>query len=417
MKSLKIICAIGLAGWCACAIANEANYQQFVMGERAAGMGGVACALGRDADAAYYNPGGLGWVQRNTLSLSANLYGFQRYQSEDSIYLDEDFKSTSFVTIPSAMSSIFRLDDHTTLSLSAFVPRRYSFSDLIAFPTVNHFYNVSREDQTLWIGPAVGHGLNTNLAIGASLYGVYRTFSALESLTYGDMKVAYSRDLKYSSLGMLAMLGAQYRPDDNWRFGLALQSPTVSMTGSGKYQATAVYGETIENIYMDDLDADNRLPGEIAAGVAWEKEKVFAAGVDVTYHFPTSFKILEGTDYNGTYRTLEMRIESVVDVNVGAEYYVIENYPLRCGFFTSFSSAPDVTRRTEDFPAKVDMYGLTLSVGRVSEHVALSLGVNYLFGSGEDYGWRIGDGGQPVAAVVDAKEQQIYLFFNTSYMF
>ena len=112
-----------------------------------------------------------------------------------------------------------------------------------------------------------------------------------------------------------------------------------------------------------------------------------------------------------------MRIESVVDVNVGAEYYVIENYPLRCGFFTSFSSAPDVTRRTEDFPAKVDMYGLTLSVGRVSEHVALSLGVNYLFGSGEDYGWRIGDGGQPVAAVVDAKEQQIYLFFNTSYMF
>lgn len=417
MKTMRMLCAAALAVCCAGAVANEANHQQYVVGERAAGMGGAACALGQDVDAAYYNPAGLGWVERNSLSLSANLYGFQRYQSEDSIYIEEDFKTSSFVTIPSAMSSVFRLDDKTTLSLSAFVPRRYSLSDLIAFPAVNHFYNVSREDQTLWVGPAAGHALSTNLSVGASVYGVYRTFSTLESLTYGDMRVAYSRDLNYWSLGMLAMLGAQYRPDGNWRLGASVQSPTVSMAGRGKYQSTVVYDETIDHIYMDELDADSRLPGKITAGIAWEKEKVFAAGVDVTYHFPTSFKLLEGTDNKGTFRTMEMRYEAVVDVNVGAEYYVLENYPLRCGFFTSHSSAPDVTRTTEDFPAQIDLYGLTFSVGRVSEHVALSLGLNYLFGSGEDYGWRVGQDGYPVDAVVDAREQQIFLFFNTSYMF
>lgn len=417
MKARRFFVLFGFAVLCVPALANEANYQQYVVGERAAGMGGAAVAFGLAADAAYYNPAGLGWVDRNSLSLSANLYGFQRYQSDDSIFLDEDFKTSSFVTIPSAMSSVFRLDDRTTLALSAFVPSRYSFSDLIAFPKVNHYYNLSREDQSLWIGPALGHGLSTNLSVGASIYGVYRTLSAMESLTYGDMKIAYSKDLKFWSFGMLAMLGAQYRPDANWRFGLSVQTPTVSVSGSGKYQSTMVTSEHIDNVYMDDLKADSRVPGKISAGLGWEKPRNYAIGLDVSYHFPTSFKMLEGTDYDGQDRAMEMRYEPVLDMNVGAEYYVYENYPVRGGFFTSYSSAPVVTRRTEDFPPQIDLYGLTFSVGRETEHVGMSLGINYLFGSGNDYGWQVGDQAYPVASVVNAREQQVYLFFNTSYMF
>ena len=417
MMYVRMLWTMGLALLCASAFANEANYQQYIVGERAAGMGGAAVALGENADAAYYNPAGLGWAERNSLSLSANLYGFQRYQSEDSIYLDEDFRTSSFVTIPSAMSSIFRLDDNTTLALSAFIPSRYSFSDLIAFPAVNHYYNVSREDQTLWIGPALGHGMSTNLSIGASIYGIYRTYSSLDSLTYGDMNVSYSRYLNYWSFGILGMLGAQYRPDANWRFGLSMQTPTFSVSGRGKYEATTVVGDQVDTIYMSELSAENRLPAKVSFGLGWEKAGEFAMGVDMSYHFPTSFEMLEGTDQKGVHRTQDLRYEKVVDLNAGVEYYVVKDYPVRGGFFTSFSAAPDVTNDNTDYPPQIDLYGLTFSASRETEHVGMTLGVNYLFGSGHDYGWRIGENDYPVAAVVDAKEEQIYLFFNTSYMF
>ena len=69
-------------------------------------------------------------------------------------------------------------------------------------------------------------------------------------------------------------------------------------------------------------------------------------------------------------------------------------------------------------PAQINEYGVTFSVGRELEQVLMSIGVNYVFGSGDSFGYTIDpDTQEVVRAVTTAKESQLYLFFNASYMF
>jgi len=50
--------------------ADDSNYQRYMVGDRAAGMGGAVVSIADGVDAAYYNPAGLGNIKANTLSIS-----------------------------------------------------------------------------------------------------------------------------------------------------------------------------------------------------------------------------------------------------------------------------------------------------------------------------------------------------------
>jgi hypothetical protein len=139
--------------------------------------------------------------------------------------------------------------------------------------------------------------------------------------------------------------------------------------------------------------------------------------VDLTWHLPTSFTSIEGRSNLGTNVTERIQRKAVADVNVGGEYIILKKFPVRAGFFTSFSSAPAVDVKDNTSLAQINEYGLTCSVGRRSNILDANVGVNYLFGSGEDLGYDIDEKGNLVRKVVDASERRIYLFFNTSYHF
>src|SRR5215475_15687393 len=71
------ICALLLLVAAASARAQgiESNYRPYLVGGRAAGMGGAFTALADDGSGAYYNPGGLAFVHASSLSFSLNAYG------------------------------------------------------------------------------------------------------------------------------------------------------------------------------------------------------------------------------------------------------------------------------------------------------------------------------------------------------
>ena len=69
-------------------------------------------------------------------------------------------------------------------------------------------------------------------------------------------------------------------------------------------------------------------------------------------------------------------------------------------------------------PGQLNDYGITASIGRELENVMMSLGVNYVFGKGDDYGYSLDTAKNEVyRSITTAKESQFYIFFNTSYMF
>ncbi len=328
-------------------LADDANYQNFIIGERAQGMGGASGALATSLDACYFNPAGLGRVKDNRLSVSANLYGFQKYRAENGLTLGEDMKRNSFVGIPGAVAGVSKLEGEGARAFSAFIPDRRSFNEIAAFVDKRNFYTFSEEDQTLWVGPSFGYPCTDQLLLGAPAFVVYRTFSHMQNVAWGDVDYSYSNDLKYDSHGLVAILGAQYKVDQDWNLGLVLQAPSWRLAGRDTYAATMVSPSSgSAGLYGDDLTTGNYSPPKVTASVGWEKPKDRAVGLDLTYHFAGNYNVLSG-DLTGsgvpdTSNLLHLKREAVLDLNLGGEYYVRGKYSVRLGFYTSHSTAPDV---------------------------------------------------------------------------
>ena len=402
------------------AAAGEANYQPFIVGERAAGMGGAVVSSADGMDACFYNPAGLGRETSDSISVNGTLYGIQSYETKDAAFPGEDFEVSSFVTIPTGLSMVKKMKAGTAAAFSVFVPSQSSAREIQAFPERQHYYNYSQDEQTLHMGPSLGHVVNSRLAIGASVFAVYQTASEFENLYWGDYAYTYSANYKYSVLGALGTLGVQYRIADEWSAGVAYTTPSATLSGDGRIQMSEVMGGDeaagAGAIYYDDLDADNGLPAQVRAGFGWRRPNAGSAGLDVTHHFSRSYNWMEGSQA-GESVVIRQKREAVTDVQVGGEVILRKRYPLRAGFFTSFSSAPDLDATDASTPNRVDLYGVTASAGSVGENVIFNFGVSYVWGEGDAFGTRLDAAGDLETVISDTRESGLYAFASTAYRF
>jgi len=89
--------------------ASASNFRPYVIGSRAAGMGGAFTALADDGSGPFYNPGGVAFVQRSQLSLSGSVYGLVRGTIEDALTDGHDFDYQNLNVFPTAASAVWRL--------------------------------------------------------------------------------------------------------------------------------------------------------------------------------------------------------------------------------------------------------------------------------------------------------------------
>lgn len=401
--------------------ADDSNYQRYMVGERAGGMGGAVVSIAEGVDACYYNPAGLGKIRSNTLSISANLYGFNKYKIKDAWYPQEDFNSSSFISIPTTMGSLLKLGDSpAAAAFSVFIPDRSALHEISAFSSAGHYTTYSTEDQQLWLGPSIGAQINPQIALGLSVFGVYRTYSEFESLYWASRPttLSYSQDINAYTLNLVTVWGIQLRPTERWNLGLTFHTPQFALIENGEAQYQYIEKNLDSgSFYADDVTVKNDVPMKITIGVGQEEEDLYAWGLDLSWHLPTSFTSIEGQSDNGTVIRERIQRKAVLDFNLGGEYIIQKKFPLRAGFFTSFSSAPDVDADDAYSLAQIDEYGITASIGRRSDILDTNIGVNYLFGHGDDLGFDFDEQGNLTHKLVSAHEQRIYLFFNTSYHF
>ena len=402
--------------------ANEANYQHYILGDRAAGMGGAACAGASGVEAVYYNPAGLAATPRDSLSLSANLYGIQEYSAENAFMPGEDFQSSTFQSIPSSVGGTKRAATDWVLGFGVFVPFRNTIFDGATYAADQHYYSVAINDQTMLAGPAVGWQVNPRLALGCAVLGLYQTYDSLMNFYWGDAAVAYTRDMSYYNFGVIGALGAQFQVNDRLRLGATLTSPCQGILGKGNVTDNAVSGEAGEGdqsevVDYQDLDAENGMPGAIRIGLTWGSEREWQLAADATYHFSRTIKPLSGRTPEGEPVAIEQHCREVLDFSLGGEYYLHRKYPLRAGFFTSRSSAPDPVADNTDEAGQIDLYGLTATVGVEMKNAASNIGLNYLWGQGRAIGWGTDAAGEIVNTISDSDETHLYLVFNTQYYF
>ncbi|MDP8236665.1 MAG: outer membrane protein transport protein [Candidatus Erginobacter occultus] len=414
--------------------ADDTNYQNYLVGDRAAGMGGAVAATTADLDACYYNPAGLADVSGSRVALSVSLYGIQSYRLKDGLGPGEDLKARQFETIPSTFGSILKASDDLALAFAVLTPDSlnsnisHSFERRPDRPGVERsdYYDATLDDSTLWIGPSLGWRAGERLKVGAGVYVVYRSLVDKQDWAYlyttsDTREVVEVRtrvyNINYTNYGLLGMAGTQYELSEEFVLGAVVQTPTWNITGDGEllYAVSLGSPEDDQLIQAKNMKSRNNLPAKFSLGAAWRKAGLFTLEGNLSYHLPTSYQLLAGEDvWTGRPVTTELRRKGVVNFNLGGEYRLAGNYPLRAGIFTNLSSSPGID---ESDPAgsqeKIDMYGVSFSVGNESEHTTISLGVNYVWGKGETVG--IGEDFQPT--VVDQRESHLFLFLSSAYIF
>ena len=419
-KRLFLVACVALLGILE-ALAGEANYQPFLVGERALGMGGAVNATADGVDALYYNPAGLANTPQSRISLSASLYGLQKYKTEDKVYPGEDLEVRSVATVPAAVGGVSRVNDRWSAGFGVFVPSMGTAREIQAFEDLQHYYNWSYDEQILKLGPGVGWKVNDKVSVGAAAFGVYESASRFANMYWGHVRQLSSHNYKYDVASLVAGLGIQVRPAGPWRLGATIESPSVRLWGDGSVMSSAIRGTrrgvATQTTYIENLDADHGLPTRVTAGLGWQKPKEVAIGMDVTHHFARDYDWLKGTTSDGEDVTVEREREAVTDFQVGAEYYIRGKYPVRAGFFTSLSAAPETDPQRNAYPPHVNLYGVSASGGLEDDRVVFNVGVNYVWGSGEDYGNRPSTTGEPETAVVDVEVENLFVFVSTAYLF
>ncbi len=412
---------LAVAGFAAAdAAGGEANYQPYIVGERAAGMGGAVVATADGMDACFYNPAGLGGEKRDSISVNGTVYGLRNSETKDAAFPGEDFDISSFSTIPTGLSAVKKVKEGTVAAFSVFVPSQANAREIQAYTRQQHYYNYSQDEQMLQMGPSIGHVVSDRLSIGASVFGIYQTASEFENLYWGDYAYTYTANYKYSVIGAVGTVGVQWRLADEWSAGLSVSTPSLTVAGSGRVQVSEVQGADAisgaDAVYYEDLDADNGLPAQMRLGIGWRRPGVGSAGLDVTHHLSRRYRWMDGTQ-DGEDITLWQDREAVTDAQVGGEYVWRGRYPLRAGFFTSFSSAPDLEVERNSTPSQIDLYGVTTSIGAVGENVVINMGLSYVWGEGDAFGTRLDGEGYLVTAITDTTESSLYAFASTAYRF
>src|SRR5689334_6656206 len=109
------------------AVARAGNDDELLAGNQAAMMGGAVSAFVRDSSAIWYDPAGLGGIERDQVDVSGTVYTLRFYRVPSFIVAtsgaSDDAHVGEFVSIPTQIAYVRALSPGLVLGLGYFVPQ------------------------------------------------------------------------------------------------------------------------------------------------------------------------------------------------------------------------------------------------------------------------------------------------------
>jgi len=411
------------------------NYQNYLVGGRAAGMGGAYTAISDDESGMFYNPAGIAFADRSSLSLSVSLYGIVTGEVEDALGTGGNYSYSALNVIPSTVGSLKKLGANHTLGFAVFAPNSLLYKDRRTTEQGDVLIT-SLDDQTLWAGPAFGTRITPRIAVGAGAFVLMRTFGqettflfVLEPPDATGITASFAEARSIVDTTVIAvtgLLGARVEVTPILRVGASFRLPSQQMYSTGSFFSTLSFAmpqdptmpeqtnTQLATTNANDLAANFVLPWKLAVGMAYGRRGGALLSVDYSLHGPVDY-----WDIDDRTLGLPVRGELTHNANLGTEFW-LGRYALRAGLFTNLSSTPRDVLSTGS--AHVDQLGIAAGVGVVDANSETTLGINATFGSGDG----VGINGDPVAilsgndvplGVTNARRAQVYLFLGTSYRF
>ena len=376
LNSLKVsvlwgvlFCIVSGVSW-----ADEFHYNNFLIGDRAAGMGGAYTAVSDDPTGLYYNPAGIVYATGRNLSASVNAY-YNSQKKYDNVLAGNSWTRTSSSLLPNFFG-ITQPMGKLQFGFSYAVPDSISEDQDQVFynisPTVTRYVlNFNNEDNTYQFGPSLAGEISKNLSVGATLYFHRRssqlTLNQLINLSDGSFQWE-NQYVELSEQGLRPILGLMWSPAEKVTIGLALSKVYVT-SSDVRTQTTTKAASLVPTNTIDHTDVSSTqkrdYPVEVRAGIAY---------------FASSSLLLT---FDGMYFSKVTDRVSVLNAAIGAEYYLDKNWAVRGGLFSDMANTPDLAAGKTNQLEKIDNYGISASISNFTRNTSITLGTSITSGSGK----------------------------------
>jgi long-chain fatty acid transport protein len=417
----------------ASARADDCNFRPYLIGSRAAGMGGAFTALSDDGSGAYYNPGGVAFVKTPQLSLSGSVYGLSRGTYADMLGDGHDFTYSGIQTLPTATAGLYRFDGGApdrahVVGFGVYVPDAVSIDDRDTVGSKQNAFMFSKQEQTVWAGVVYAYRWGP-LGIGVAGFFQFRTASTTADFTAvnaddASVFATVSTRMDSTTYGGLGALGLRWDVTDQVHLGASVYTPAWGGGKRREFIRLAVAGAQgpgtaggIVVINEDDLHASPTTPLRVQAGGAWTYGPLTLAA-DVVFLAPRTVHDDEDRMADGLDNMVVRNF--AVNGSIGAEFVINDTVPLRAGFFTDFAatqtptSGPSTNVNAAN-TSHIHRFGGSLSVGYRTEHTSTDVGATVSGGVGSDL---VPDNLDVTKAKATTSSQLlVYLFIGTSYSF
>ncbi|RKD91274.1 hypothetical protein [Mangrovibacterium diazotrophicum] len=336
-------------------------------------LGGSVIGSVSDLGAVYYNPGRLSEIDEQIIVYSGNIYEISVLKVKDLIG-SQGYNEKKFRGVPNLTAGTFKLpflnghnfawavlsksDSELDMEL-----KDDQFGDVFtSIPGDEYFnatLNIKNKLRDTWSCLSWSHPLDDKTSIGVT--AVYKHLSSTKGLS-SDMAAmdentttatyAYSSRVDFKFNGLLWKAGIA-RNFKNGHVGLTILTPTLKISGKGKYRyenfASGLENYTeIDDIYglsnQKDLPVTYRSPWAIGFGISQNiKQNRVHFGMEWYSHI-AEYSILRANPFtiqsSGQNMDFELidQHKSIVNFGLGLELYVSEKLKSFASFFTDFNS-------------------------------------------------------------------------------
>ena len=363
---------------------QDRQYWDQAIGGRAALLGGLVVGGIRDYSATWYNPGALGFLEKDHLNFSFSSYGIKYFAFKHGSGLDPDPSYTRVSLYPTSLAGgIPFLSDSTNRFSYIILGNGYSYvrtsaryeGYLDVIPsrpcsnTINQEVFVGNEFlinqgifhsslQEVTFGLGWGRKISDNISIGATLLGAYRNqtklrdekYYALDTLSQKMTSSSIYSDIDYYAIRVFGKIGIAAEWDDI-KLGAAITLPSIHV------HSGAIDGASFTSTnYIAVVDSVSGAINELDVLGSDRQEDLMAK-------YRSTFSVAFGLEYDLTQNTkLNFTSEWFSPLK---RYVVIQpksdnffrNLPLEVSFFNS-----------EEYLKVYDSYRSVINFGLAVEH-------------------------------------------------
>jgi hypothetical protein len=368
--------------WCVLlpSLASAGNDNEMLMGNRAAMTAAAVVSNVSDPSSTWYNPAGLGAIDRQQFDVSGTAYTMRFFSAEDFISTVDgssaDASVTEFVSIPTQIAYVRNLSKDVVLGLGYFVPNT---QNLILREQVDAGGQANGSTWQLSMATAstlhtaaaaLGMALSPRVRFGFALVGSYE--AGTQSLTFfGTVRrgganysvISTSLLATASQVGFEADAGAQLELGEHVELGVNVRGPRVLVHQSSDV-AGADTGALVDPVDGSGLYAEATML-ESSKGLALARTGHATLGL--TYRYRTGWVSAEA-DLEPGLHDEDSAVDRHLLVNARAGVYQTLSEHVALGFGV-FSDRTPRSRKVEPGEAEGDFYGATAGIELGNKHM------------------------------------------------